>query len=138
MPPLLTIPLLVFVGYRLYGWLLRFLALVIWRPSGVRGVLVYSESPNWQDYIESNWLPRTANRLTVLNWSDRQDWTKTLAVRLFRYYVGTVSNFNPSVVLSQGLRWPLVFRCFHAFRDAKHENWEALRGIEQRLFDELD
>jgi hypothetical protein len=38
---------------------------------GESGILVYSNSPNWQAYIERNWLPHISGQMAVLNWSER-------------------------------------------------------------------
>jgi len=35
-------------------------------------LFVYSNSPNWKDYIESNVLPRVENYSIALNWSERK------------------------------------------------------------------
>jgi len=41
------------------------------QPRGKDLVLVYSNSPNWQHYVEQTWLPKWERRAVVLNWSIR-------------------------------------------------------------------
>ena len=122
-----------FVGYWLYGRLLVLLARL--SRTG-RGVLVYSDSPHWREYIETGWLPHCAGKVTVLNWSRRKQWKTSPAVLVFQHFCGT-QDFNPSVVLFRGPRRPLVFRFYYAFRDARHGKRGPLEGLERRLFEEL-
>ena len=110
---------------------------MFWRLSGIRGVLVYSNSPHWKTYIEERWLPKVGDRMIVLNWSQRKQWRFSLASEMHGHYCGQNQNYNPAAVIPRGLRHPLVFRFFYAFRDAKHGNREALEWLEKRLFAEL-
>lgn len=134
---LLLVPAAAGLLYRAYGYALLLLAKLQWARQGIHGVLVYSNSPHWQSHVERQWLPRLGNLLRTLNWSERNAWRPSLEVRLFRYFVGTQYNFNPAVIVLRGLRWPLVFRFFFAFRDAKHGNNAALQRLEKRLYSEL-
>ena len=45
-----------------------------WGGQGKRLLLVYSNSPNWQAYVEGNWLPQLESIAVVLNWSERSTW----------------------------------------------------------------
>ena len=136
-----------------------------WGGSGKRGVLVYSNSPSWQTYIESNWLPRLAERLVVLNWSERATWDDKhpFEALVFRRFAGD-REFNPMAVIfvrrrpnasfrawMQGIRHldPLpmvapyvrdvhVIRFWQAFRDFKHGKEQALRAAERELFAAVD
>jgi hypothetical protein len=38
-----------------------------WGAHGKRLMLVYSNSPNWQAYVEENWLPHLESIAVVLN-----------------------------------------------------------------------
>ena len=110
-----------------------------WRPQGKAGLLVYSNSPHWQTYIESRWLPTLAHRLVVLNWSDRYAWSASspLEAAIHRHWAGT-REFNPvAIVFRRGSR-PAVVRFWKAFRDHKHGKLIALRAAEQELADLLD
>ena len=46
------------------------------RREGRYGVLIDSNSPHWQGYIEEHWLPRLGGRLAVLKYLERQHWDK--------------------------------------------------------------
>ena len=134
---LLCAPGFLFIVYWANGVLLLFRALFAYRSRGIVGVLVTSDSPIWAEYIRENWLRQFGERFVVLNWSTRRRWGKTLASRIFYYYCGSDRNFCPAIILLRGLRYPLVFRFFYAFRDYKHGNEMALRGLEARLAREL-
>ena len=102
-------------------------------------LIVYSNSPNWQRYIEQHWLPKWHDRAVVLNWSERRLWTrKDPAVRLYRAYVNSSppfgSEYNPLaiVVPARGHRVHVV-RFWRAFRDFKHGKDRLLRHAEADL-----
>ncbi len=102
------------------------------------GVLVTSDSPNWKQHIESRWIPRFGDSVVILNWSEHKRWRLSVYTLIFRRFVGAEHNYCPSIVLLNGLKQPLVFRFFYAFRDAKHGNRSALEELEERLFSELN
>ncbi len=129
-------PAIVVLSLRIYPIILLLLANVTW-PKDRRAVVVYSDSPHWKEYIEAAWLPRISHQAVVLNWSHRKTWSSTIEVRLFRYFVGTSQNYNPSVLVLRGFRSPIVFRFFYAFRDQKHGDSSALSRLEQELFREF-
>jgi hypothetical protein len=127
----------------------------------VRGILIYSNSPNWQQYIEQHWLPRIGPRLVVVNWSERARWKDThpLEAAIFRRHLGD-REFNPAAIVFRPLmsgrlfrRWlaairaldPLgmlapyapsadVVRFFQPFRDYKHGKERALQAAEAELW----
>ena len=103
-----------------------------WGSQGKDLLLVYSNSPHWQEYIETTWLPRWGNRATVLNWSDRSRWTDSSAVELFRRFAGP-REFNPLAIVVPKTGKPTVVRFWQAFRDNKHGKPLALRTAESRL-----
>lgn len=137
-PILFTLPILVMLTNIIYGKLLLSAGITFVRSKQIHGVLVTSDSPIWKEYIEDKWIPRIGGSLETLNWSTHKTWKRTVYTRVFYEYVGTRENYCPSVVLLRGLKEPLVFRFFYAFRDAKHGNMEALNKLEKRLFDELE
>ena len=106
-----------------------------WGKQGKDLLLVYSNSPNWQQYVEENWLPRWGHRAVTLNWSERNEWGKRGApeVALFRAFAGG-KEFNPLgiVVPPSGSR-VYVVRFLRAFRDYKHGNDRRLREAEAEL-----
>jgi hypothetical protein len=142
--PVLFIALLVllFVLLPLYG-LTRLLHGLVLRSyfeltrglNGRRIVLVYSRSPNWQEYIETNWLPKLERHASVVDWSERRAW-KFLApvdVRMFRFHSGD-KDFNPIAILFPAGRRARKVRFHQAFRDYKHGKDRRLREAEQELF----
>jgi hypothetical protein len=97
-------------------------------------LIVYSESPHWQSYVEREWLPRFGHRAVVLNWSRRRQWSRWAPeVQLFRAFSGW-REFNPAVIVVPR-RWggPTIIRFWRAFRDAKHGNDRALQHAEHQL-----
>lgn len=105
-----------------------------WRPVGKQGLLVYSNGPHWQDYIERRWLPHLADRMVVLNWSERHQWPTVAPVeaKVHRHWAGD-REFNPvAIVFRDGAR-PDVVRFWRAFRDHRHGKPQALRDAERQL-----
>ncbi len=104
-----------------------------WSIHGRDLLLVYSESPNWQRYVEESWLPRWGHRAVVLNWSERNTWGRSAEVALFRRFAGE-REFNPLgiVVPATGSRVHVV-RFWRAFRDHKHGKDRLLREAEAEL-----
>jgi hypothetical protein len=135
------------------------------RWPGKRGILVYSNSPNWGQYIEQNWLPRIGTKFVLLNWSERSRWAveRSFEARVFRRFAGD-REFNPlAIVFLQrvpgatirawlnsiqqrellGVLAPdrhntAVIRFFQAFRDFKHGKDHLLRTREAELFSLCD
>jgi hypothetical protein len=105
-----------------------------WGMSGKCLLLVYSNSPHWQGYIEEHWLSRIGRISVVLNWSDRARWPEQHAfeAEIFRMWAGD-REFNPlAIVIPE--RGPVrVIRFWQAFRDYKHGKDRALRAAEEEL-----
>src|SRR5882762_1515407 len=54
-----------------------------------RVLFVYSDSPNWKDYIEQVILSRLPENSVVLNWSQRRQWPRLgISIWLFRAFAG--------------------------------------------------
>lgn len=139
---LLAVPGVYALGFWLFGRILLGTALLRWRSQGIRGVLVFSESPVWQPYIEKEWLPKFGDRFVTLNWSSRASWENSLAVLLWRHFCGSYKggtgvyrNVNPAVIVLRGVRHPLVFRFHGPFEAAKHGEVEGLKALERRLLE---
>jgi len=122
---------------RLYGFVLLLAVRWRWMPQGIRCLLVYSNSPNWEAHVREEWLPRLGPVAVTLNWSERASWPPSLAVRVFRHFCGPY-DFNPAVVMFQGLGYPLVFRFYQAFKQVKAGRPEYLRRLEDELFARLE
>lgn len=125
-----------------------------------RGLVIYSNSPNWQAYIEREWIPRMRGRLVVLNWSERAQWDKDYRLeakifrrlghrefnpaaivfrspspgRLFRRWRRAVSELDPIGMLVPYESPTDVVRFFQAFRDYKHGREHTLRAAERELW----
>jgi hypothetical protein len=104
-------------------------------PQGKRLVLVYSRSPNWQPYIEANWLPKLAERAVVVDWSDRSHWQAPLplAVRIARHWGGD-REFNPLAIVFPPRGKPRVIRFYRPFLALKHGRVSELQDAENELF----
>lgn len=121
------------VQWRKWHAVSRFRA--VWGIQGKDLLLVYSESPNWQRYVEESWLPRWGHRAVVLNWSRRRTWTRPVRaeVALFRAFAGT-REFNPlGIVVPATGSDAHVVRFWRAFREFKHGRNRLLRQAEAEL-----
>ena len=106
----------------------------VWGRQGKDLLIVYSNSPNWQAYVEEHWLPRWGHRAVVLNWSQRKQWERRQPeVGLFHAVAGT-AEFNPlGVVVPLTGQRARVVRFWRAFRDFKHGKDDRLRKAEAEL-----
>ena len=140
----LLIVLLPVVVVALLLWLLSALLLLsvvwlTWCPRRRYALVVYSNSPIWQEYFETQVISRLGERAVVLNWSERKRWTFSLPVTLFRVFGGT-REFNPIAIVFQPWLWPRSFRfykAFHSFKHGRPEDVERLRLEFFRLLDSL-
>jgi hypothetical protein len=105
-----------------------------WGAHGKRLLLVYSNSPNWQVYIEENWLPRLESIAVVLNWSERSTWRERhpFEAGIFRMWAGD-QEFNPLAIIIPAHGPVRVIRFWQAFRDYKHGKDRTLRAAEAEL-----
>ena len=106
-----------------------------WAAQGKDLLLVYSNSPHWQRYVEETWLPRWGHRAVVLNWSERSQWTDSSRadVAIFRAFAGE-REFNPiGIVVPRLGRQAHVVRFWLAFRDHKHGKNRLLLEKEAEL-----
>jgi hypothetical protein len=101
-------------------------------------LFVYSNSPNWQEYIEQRILPRLPANTVIMNWSERKKWSQlSLPVRAFHYFCGDV-NCNPAAVVFRPFRMAKTFRLWQSFRDYKHGKAEPLVKVEREMFDYIE
>jgi hypothetical protein len=73
----------------------------------------------------------------VLNWSDRRQWSHSLAVALFKFFAGT-REFNPLAIVFQPLTWPRRFRFYAPFKAFKHGRPGEVQRMRLELFELLD
>lgn len=109
-----------------------------WAPAGKDVLLVYSDSPHWQHYVETHWLPQLAARAVVLNWSERGTWPERhpLEAAVFRRWAGD-REFNPIAIVLPARGPAKVVRFWRAFRDFKHGKPATLRAAERELAETL-
>jgi hypothetical protein len=95
---------------------------------------VYSNSPNWQTYVEQNWLPQLESVAVVLNWSERHTWPERhpFEAQIFRMWAGA-EEFNPIAIVIPVDGAVRVIRFWQAFRDYKHGKDRTLRAAEAEL-----
>jgi hypothetical protein len=107
-----------------------------WTPRGIDVLLVYSNSPIWQEYFETEIRPRLGARAVVLNWSERKQWRAGLASMAFRFFGGS-KEFNPLAVVFRPFRRARVFRFWAPLKAQKHGDAEPLERLEVELFNLL-
>ena len=100
-------------------------------------VFVYSDSPIWKDYIETEILPYIKDRAVILNWSERRKWKTSLEVLAFRYFGGQ-RNFNPIGLLFRPFRLVRTHRFFEAFKEFKYGDPGRVEEIKNELFKSLE
>lgn len=132
-PLIIAILLIFFFLYVWAGALLHVAVWCWWLPRGRDTLIVYSESPVWQQHMEAEVLPALSTRAVVLNWSQRRNWEFGLAVAVFRYFGGR-REFNPLAVVFRPLRIARVFRFWQPFRDWKHGRPQRLEQLQAELF----
>lgn len=135
---IILLPLILcYLAWSLTSSFLLYLAMwICWCRRGIRLLYIYSDSPNWQAYIESEILPRLPSASIVLNWSKRESWRSSLATKVFCHFGGGYK-YNPMAVIIKPFRRARVFRFYDAFKDLKHGKPGALQRIETEFFQAL-
>ena len=97
-------------------------------------MLVYSNSPNWQEYIETYIIPEMPVSTDVLNRSEHATWRSlSLSVLAFRH-LGRSRKFNPLVVVFHAFRRTNTYRFLKPFRNFKQGKNALLEQLQSRLF----
>ena len=145
--PLWVVPLIIIlfplVVVLCIFWLLYHVALYLlvwtcWLTQGKDILFVYSDSPHWHDYIESEILPRIKDRAVVLNWSERRNWIQSfsLGAAVFRYFGGR-REFNPLGLYFHPFSRCKTYRFWQPIRDWKKKgNRKELDELLLRFFTE--
>lgn len=124
-----------------------------WYPRNKYILFVYSDSPNWKEYIETNMLAKILEPAIIMNWSERSKWawnSKLLEVKVFKYWANVSlfinkgekqlqgNEFNPiAIVFAPGCKVK-VFRFWKAFKDYKHGKTLLLKKVESELYEVVE
>lgn len=139
-PLLLVLLPFILVGLALWLIAAAFLLLIVWLSWCTRhryALVVYSNSPLWQEYFEARVLPAIGRRGVVLNWSERKRWPYSLPVALFGFFAGS-RDFNPLAIVFRPFAWPRRFRFHKAFVAFKHGRPEEVEKVRREFLDLLD
>lgn len=122
------------------SWLVRRLWLntrfrIKWGKKDKHILFIYSESPNWQQYIETNIVPRINQKAVLLNWSKRSEWktNKPLEAKVLEHW-GSEREFNPLAIVFMPRGMVKVIRFHKAFKDYKHGKEALLKRKEKELY----
>ncbi len=101
-------------------------------------LFVYSESPNWHQYIETNIAPKINKKTVFLNWSKRSEWKniKPLEAKILEHWGGE-REFNPLAIIFLPKGMVKVIRFHKAFKQHKHGKETLLKSKETELYDIL-
>jgi hypothetical protein len=143
--PLVALLIVATIPIFLIGLVLWFIAavalhLVVWVAWCSRGkyaLVVYSNSPIWQEYFEQQVIPALGSRGIVLNWSERRRWPYSLSVVLFRFFGGT-HDFNPFAMIFQPFAWSREFRFYAPFLAFKRGRPQEVEELSREFFELLD
>lgn len=103
-----------------------------YQPLGKDLVLVYSNSPHWNDYIEANWLPKWGMRAVVVNLTRRNEWRRETSpeAQLLR---GRREASHPFAVVIPRNGWEKYFWFRAAFQKRKFGDGIPLASMEAEL-----
>ena len=134
-----AIPLVVIAGvlWLTTAVLVQVVVWLTWCSRGRYALVVYSNSPIWQEYFEQVVLPAVGTRGVVLNWSERKRWPYALSVALFKMFAGA-SEFNPLAIVFQPFAWPRRFRFYEPFQAFKHGRPDEVDAMCRELLRTLD
>ncbi len=136
------------LGPLVFVFALAVLAVVVWRSvlarrraiaafraanraTGKDVLVVYTDSPHWKEYIETQWLPRWGDRAIAFDRS--QPWREDqVEARLWRAVAGTAEH-TPVVIVVPPRGKVQIVRFWLAFRDFKYGKDKRLRDAEARL-----
>lgn len=140
--PVAVIALLIAVVVGAAVWFVIALVLLptvwlTWCARGRYALVVYSNSPIWQEYFERRVLPAVGDRSAVLNWSERKQWRYSVAVLAFRLFGGH-REFNPLAIVFRPFAWPRTFRFYAPFKAFKHGRPEKVEEMRRELLEMLD
>ena len=97
-----------------------------------KGILVYSDSPVWKNYIESRWLPAAGDRIELINISEGHHWKPSLAGLLLEAHLANRKRPLLPVALIISER-PILLAFHGSFLDYEAGDNEQLKSKEQLL-----
>jgi hypothetical protein len=105
-----------------------------WGSQGKNILFVYSESPNWKDYIEREIIPKLSPYGVYLNYSRCAEWKhkNPLEAKIWKQWSGA-REFNPMAIVIPDRGKVKTVRFYQAFRDYKHGKDNLLRQKEAEL-----
>jgi hypothetical protein len=99
-------------------------------------LLVYTESPHWQPYIEQRWISRWGERMVLFNrsrpWSNEQ-----VEARLWQS-IRWDREHTPLAIIIPPRGSPHAVELYSAFREFKHGKPQRLQAAEDRIQRALD
>jgi hypothetical protein len=127
------------VGFAVWGFVLRLWFWYAHIRQGRPVLFVYSNSPNWQSYVEEHLLPRLEGRAVVINWSERRLWNSTNRFEglFFRRFTGD-RHCNPIAFVSRSSLRFRVVRFHQAFLDLKHGKPATLQAAESEFWGSVE
>lgn len=99
-------------------------------------LLVYTESPHWQPYIEQRWIPRWGQRMVLFNRS--RPWSKEQVEARLWQSIRWDREHTPLAIILPRRGWPHAVELYSAFRDFKHGKPQRLQQAEDRIQHALD
>tara|TARA_R110002096_G_scaffold435139_1_gene659482 strand:- start:1735 stop:2214 length:480 start_codon:yes stop_codon:yes gene_type:complete len=97
-------------------------------------LFIYSNSPNWKDYIDDNLLDKLQPSTIFLNWSERSNWnTSQLEVKVFKHWASD-REFNPMAIVFEENSKVRTIRFYKAFKNRNHGDEKLLQLKEKELF----
>ena len=148
--------LVIWAGFGLSSFVKgKILCLIVklkWISRGKNTLFVYSNSPNWQNYIEKNIIPKIKDKAVIINWSKRKDWNKSnkLELQIFKQWSGANiystkgkkewvgREYNPIAIVFEPWSKPKIFKFWQPFKDFKHGKKEPLKKLEKEFFKNLN
>jgi hypothetical protein len=124
--------LLTLVRMLYHGGVSLSLQFLVWAKRGSWVVWVYSDSPKWKSYVESEILPALPSGSTIINRS--LPWQPdSLAGRVYRHFGGDYEFCPIGIVFRRG-EWVTCFRFFQPFQQARHGDTSSLDAMRVHFF----
>jgi hypothetical protein len=99
-------------------------------------LLVYTESPHWQPYIEQHWVPKWGARMVLFNRS--RPWSKDQVEARLWQSVRWHREHTPLAIIVPRRGLPQTVELYSAFRDFKHGKPQRLETAEARIQQALE